>query len=203
MGRSVIDLPPKVIHECVSVTENASHWDKYAVVSPRRMVSMHTCVPKVWNPSIDNACTCWYFNTELGQFNTNSLLLLDKGHWQFRGILKPNSLSLVCSLLWWVLATNNWPSLVCSPGPSRKMEGRSRYSIWYSSISAQILALQSGHFVVCWACARSDIQLHALIIEHCMCNIQNPFFMMSSHSIDESILWRSSVFLEGAVRVRL
>lgn len=33
MGRSVIDLPPKVIHECVSVNENALHWDKYAVVS--------------------------------------------------------------------------------------------------------------------------------------------------------------------------
>lgn len=33
MGRSVIDLPPKVIHECVSVNENCLHWDKYAVVS--------------------------------------------------------------------------------------------------------------------------------------------------------------------------
>ena len=33
MGRSVIDLPPRVIHEFVTVSENILHWDKYAVVS--------------------------------------------------------------------------------------------------------------------------------------------------------------------------
>ena len=34
MGRSVIDLPPKVVHECISANENAKYWDKYVVVSP-------------------------------------------------------------------------------------------------------------------------------------------------------------------------
>jgi hypothetical protein len=59
--------------------------------------------------------------------------------------------------------------------------------------------------VVYWAgCsnARSDIQLHALIIEHCARNILKPiisFIIMSIHSIDTSLLWRDpSVFLEEA-----
>ena len=33
MGRSVIDLPPKVIQESLEVNENALNWDKYIVVS--------------------------------------------------------------------------------------------------------------------------------------------------------------------------
>ena len=50
MGRTVVDLPTRVVHEFLSINESANHFDRYVAVS----IIVYSCM-QCWSVCV---CVC-------------------------------------------------------------------------------------------------------------------------------------------------